>query len=140
MGRFAIVAVAMAAVVLGACGDGNVFSLKVGDCFENPGTGVEVSNVTTTDCGEPHGVEVYGLFDLPDGDFPGAAVVEDAAIEGCLSRFEPYVGRDFDSSALDISWLYPTPDSWDQGDQEIVCILRDFGGDPLTGSMKDSGV
>jgi len=129
---------AAALVVSVACGSGNVFELKVGECFDDA-QGVDVvSDVEMVDCDEPHDNEVYALFDMADGDFPGMSVVEDAALEGCFDAFEPYVGIDYLSSVLDFSWLSPTPDSWDQDDREIVCVAYDLDQKKLTGTVKDS--
>ena len=133
--KLAIVAVVGAAVV--GC-TGNVFSLEVGECLDQP-DGLEVTNVTKRECDEPHDNEVFALIQVEGDDYPGEAAVESAAIEGCLGAFQPYVGRDFQTSRLDIGWLEPTSDSWSNGDQEVVCMLNDFAGDKLTTSMKDSG-
>ena len=65
-----------------ACGDdGNVFSLEVGTCFDDPESLTEVSDVPIVECTEPHDTEVYHLFDMPDGDVPGDAAVNQAAQE-----------------------------------------------------------
>ena len=127
-------------LVLGACGKGNVFSLEIGQCFADPGAGEEISDVATVDCNESHDFEVYALIDVPEGDFPGDASIEEAAIQGCFLRFDDYAGRDYETSALGYSWLVPTSASWDGGDREIICTLYEFEGGTLTGSMKDSGV
>lgn len=129
-----------AATLLAACGSGNVFSLEVGTCYQDPGAVDEVSDVETVDCGEAHDYEVFALFDLDDGDYPGQEAVGEAALQGCFLDFEQYVGRDYQSSELDMTWLIPTSDSWGDGDREVVCTLFEFAGGQLTGSMKDSGV
>lgn len=127
-------------VLFAACGQGNVFDLEPGQCFEDPGASSEISDVETVDCAEAHAYEVYALFDLPDGDFPGVDGVEDAAIQGCYLRFDDYVGREYETSELAMSWLRPTSSSWDRGDREVVCTLYDLADQRLIGSMKDSGV
>ena len=43
----------IATIALAACGEGNVFSLEVGDCFQDPGAEDEISNVEIVDCAEP---------------------------------------------------------------------------------------
>ncbi len=129
------------ALVLSACGQGNVFSLEIGTCFndENP-DGTEVLDVPVVDCSEAHDAEVFYLFDMPDGDFPGQNELLDAASAGCYDQFEAYVGRDYESSALYYWTLTPTSGSWDAGDREIACILNEVDGSQMTGSMKGSGV
>ncbi len=126
------------ALMTAAC-SGNVFDLEVGQCFDDPDSFDEVANVDIVDCAEPHDNEVYHVFDLADGDYPGLAAVEADAGDGCLAQFEPFVGRDYASSQLDVRYLYPTPETWDEGDREIVCSLFDLSGDPMTGSQQGSG-
>ncbi|MBT5773669.1 MAG: septum formation protein [Dehalococcoidia bacterium] len=139
MVRLAFVA-ALALVVSAACGSGNVFELKVGECFDDP-TDATVTDVEMVDCEEAHDNEVYAVFDMPDGDFPGVSVIEQAALDGCFEAFEPYVGIDYGSSILDYSWLVPTPKSWEDGDdREVLCIVYDLDLKKLTGSVKNSGM
>ena len=129
------------AFVVAACGGGNVFDLSVGTCFDDgDATQTEVSDVPIVDCADSHDNEVYYLFDLPDGSFPGEDVVDNAAFDGCLAAFEQYVGRDYQSSDLGLTYLTPTRGSWDQDDREVVCVLYDFELGRLDGSMKGSGV
>ena len=51
-----------------AC-QGNVFQLKVGDCFNGAATGT-VSDVSTVDCATAHDAEVYFIFDYPNAPSP----------------------------------------------------------------------
>lgn len=139
MKRLAIMMFTLAGLVgvTTAC-QGNVFSLEVGQCFNDPDAFTEVSDVEVVDCGEPHDNEVYHLFDLPDGDFPGATTVQQLANEGCLGAFEGYVGTTYDISLWEVGLLQPTSETWDQGDQEVVCFLFDLNGEQLAGSARNS--
>ena len=140
MKRITLIALVAVALVAGACGQGNVFSLEVGTCFDDPEGFGEIADVPIVECSDPHDNEVYYLFDLPDGSFPGTDAVETQAIDGCLAAFEPFVGLEYQSSILEISWLTPTSQSWDAGDREIVCFLFNLNFDKLNGSMRGSGV
>ena len=134
-------AIAAFTILAAACGQGNVFSLEVGTCFDDEDSGSgEVSDVPIVDCSDPHDNEVYYLFDMPDGDFPGSNAIEEQAIDGCLASFDSYVGRSYETSVLDIAWITPTEPSWDGGDREIVCILYDLTLAKLMRSMQGSGV
>jgi hypothetical protein len=135
-----IALLAALALALTACTSGNVFSLEVGTCFDDPDNFNEVSDVPEVECSEPHDNEVYYLFDLPDGSFPGSAAVDTAADEGCFAAFQPYVGIDYVNSILWYSYLTPTSGSWDQGDREVVCFLWHGELQKLEGSMQGSGV
>lgn len=122
-------------------GTEDVFSLQVGDCFDNESEEAdEIANVPAVPCAEPHDNEVYYAFDLDDGAYPGEEAISQAAFTECLGSFETYVGNTYEASALDISYLSPTPEGWDEGDQEVLCILFDFDFEKLSGTMKGSGV
>ncbi|MFV0260733.1 MAG: septum formation family protein [Acidimicrobiales bacterium] len=120
-------------------GEIHSFDLRVGDCFEDPGDG-EVGSVYVVPCDQPHGFEVYYSFDLPDGAMPQGQDMEDAWVSGCLSQFEPFVGSPFDSSTLDISAIYPTDDTWDGGDREVLCSVTPYSGGQTVGSAGGTGI
>lgn len=120
--------------------DADVFSLKVGDCFnqetseETSEETTEVSSVPTVPCAEPHDNEAYAASDMPDGDFPGDQAVSDAADTFCYDEFEKFVGMNYDESELDLRSLFPTDVSWAEGDQEILCFVFSPDG-PVTGTL-----
>ena len=76
---------------------------------------------------------------MADGPFPGQAVIDDEAIAKCVPLFEDYVGSDYETSRLDVWWIFPTTESWNDGDREVACVLYDLGLNKLTGSMANSG-
>ena len=130
-------------VVAMACA-GNVFSLEVGDCFNDLDAGFEeVSDVEIVECSENHDNEVYALSDYPAGDdapYPGRSAVEAHADEFCFDEFEGYVGASYEDSRLDYAFFYPLPAGWeDEGDREIACFLFDFDLIKLSESMRGSG-
>jgi hypothetical protein len=138
MRRTAVIVGALA-LVAAACG-GNVFDLEVGDCFNDPEDFGEVTDVKMVDCAVPHDNEVFAVFDLPDGDYPGSTGAETSADGGCIAEFAAFVGIDYDSTSLDVWYLYPTEDSWNNGDREVVCMLFDPTGTQLTGTAANSGL
>ncbi len=123
----------------------DLIPLRVGDCFQ------EVTSATTIDAdtvhqlpvipsNQPHDNEIFFLFEVEDGDWPGDGFLETTADQACLARFEAYVGRDYATSRLDFYYFGPSQLSWERlGDREIVCILYDFDLEPLLDSMRDSG-
>ena len=137
---FLCTVLALAAV---GCSEGNVFSLEVGSCFDDASDNEQqevVSDVPIVDCDEPHDNEVFFTYDLPEGDYPGAEALNLSAEERCVGAFADYVGADYQSSSLDVSWLSPTTESWDRDDREITCILFDGQLAKLTGSVAGSGL
>lgn len=146
MGRSGRIGLAVvAAVVVAGCSEGNVFSLDPGTCFDDVSQitdegGGEVEDVPIVDCDEPHDNEVFATFDLEGEDFPGDDAVATRAEQGCLDRFEAYVGRDYASSRFVATHLVPTEQSWEvRDDREVVCFLYDVDLARLEGSAQGSG-
>ena len=119
----------------------DVFSLAVGDCTNDSGeTEGEVTTVEAVPCDGPHDNEAYHAEDLPDGDYPGDDAVFTSADEICLREFEPFVGLSYEESRLAYFPYTPTQDSWEQGgDREVLCLVYDTAGEPLTGTAAGLG-
>jgi hypothetical protein len=116
----------------------DVFSIKVGDCIGSFGDGEEVQEIPVVPCDEPHDQEVYARHEVPDADeFPGLEAVQAMGDEQCAADFAEFVGLDYDESALYLSYLTPTKDSWAQGDREILCVIYEDGAQ-TTGTLKDA--
>jgi hypothetical protein len=90
-------------------------------------------------CSDPHDYEVYVVHGYPAGAYPGEEAVSDELYDVCLGEFEGYVGRDYDSSALDFYRLWPEEGLWESGTRIGECLLFDFDGGQLTGSSYQSG-
>ena len=123
-------------------GEGSIdaFNLRVGDCFDDIDTFDGVSSVPGVPCSEPHDNETYAVFDVNIADYPGDDGMSELAFDACMDRFEGYVGTDYESSALDITSMFPSPQSWRENDREIVCAVYDMNAQKLTGSTKGSGI
>lgn len=118
----------------------SVFDLDVGDCFDTSET-AEVETVEVVPCTRPHGNEVFALFDLEGDEFPGDQVAAELAEEGCIERFEDYVGVEYSASELEVSYLYPLEEGWEQiGDREVVCIASRVDGRDLDEPVEGSGL
>ena len=111
--------------------------MHVGDCFDDGSTFDDdnVDSVPGVPCSNPHDNEVYAVYDVASASFPGEGMA-DMAHEGCLARFQAFVGNDYESSSLDIATLYPSRESWQQSDREVVCAVYDVDAKKLTGSVK----
>lgn len=134
-----IIAAAMTVGVAACSTPGNVFSLDVGDCFDDPDDASEaVADLPLVACDEPHDNEVYAVIELPDEAFPGDEAILERAETDCLGAFEPYVGTAYGDSTLFATWLVPTEASWSDGDREVVCVLFDREGQ-LEASMRGAG-
>ncbi len=126
----------VAVVLLGACAGDPLFSLEVGDCLMDPGAGV-IKAVDIVDCADDHEFEVYATHMLSSADAWDQARVEAQGDKICLQLFESFVGRPFDGSGWDFTWLGPSEQSWRSGDREVVCMLGPTSG-TTTGSARGS--
>lgn len=122
-----------------ASGEVGVNKLQLGDCFDQAAESEAVEAVEAMPCEEPHDQEVFYLGALPDEEFPGDQVAADLVAEQCIAVFETYVGQPYTDSTLDIAYIYPSEDSWSDGDRGYVCSLFDVDQNQLTGSMRGAG-
>lgn len=108
---------------------------KVGDCFQDPVTGA--TTVTLVDCEKPHSGEVYAIFPLPDGPFPGNDISGEFKKKcGGFARenFPPELGKD---PTLRTTVRFPDEKSWAIGDRSVTCIAS--SDPPRTGSIRTPG-
>jgi hypothetical protein len=121
-------------------GDLEVTDLRVGDCFDMaPGdeTATDVTEVVAVPCSDPHENEVYVATNYVGSDsYPGEATIWDYANQFCITAFDTFVDIAYEDSLLDFGYFYPSEEGWAQGDHAITCVLYDFNGTPLTGSMR----
>ncbi|MGH8947791.1 MAG: septum formation family protein [Acidimicrobiia bacterium] len=130
-------------LLLGAC-SGNVFELAIGDCFDDGdlvvGQVEEVGDVPLVECVVPHDNEVYAVVTVDGEVFPGEKAIQVEADEVCLEAFDPFVGLDYQSSALDFGWLVPTADSWEMGDRVVACFVYRLDLAKVSGTLAGSSI
>ncbi|MDO5051592.1 MAG: septum formation family protein [Pseudoclavibacter sp.] len=112
-------------------GNESVFSIKVGDCLQDPGTG-SVSDVQVIPCDQEHDMEVYAELELPAGELP--ADLDQQAEAFCVEQFASFVGVPYEESTLDATWFTPTQQGWESGDRLVNCLVFDPQG-ATTGSL-----
>jgi Septum formation len=134
VGVFALLVVAAIVVVL-FIGKGTVTAtdVKVGDCLKEIPSSTRVLTVDTTGCDKSHAGEVFAVLMMPDGGYPGQSAIEEYQnkCEPALSSYAPAAITD-DSVQLYV--LYPTAETWEQGDRAVTCIAT--LDPPRTGTLK----
>jgi Septum formation len=102
----------------------NAFSLRVGDCFDNPTGAHTVDMVTAIPCDQPHNAQIYAKFKLigPDFSYPGAAVVAQRARSGCDARIGS-LDKAITTGAMTIRILVPEETSWSDGHRTVSCMV-----------------
>jgi len=119
-------------------GEGSIdaFGIIVGDCFDDTGFDNEdVASLPGVPCSDPHDNEAFAVFDVSMASFPGDEMGQ-IAYDSCMDRFSNFVGMEYESSTLEIMTLYPSSESWQQNDREVICALYDMDENKLQGSVK----
>ncbi|HTN99751.1 MAG TPA: septum formation family protein [Microthrixaceae bacterium] len=117
--------------------------LEVGACFNSvPDQASGERAVWTFNCADPHTFEAFAIIDYDaDGSgrgspYPSATVVQNFSEQACYAQFEPFVGIRWTVSDLDIKIWWPSNESWDRNDRQIVCAVVSTTEPKLTGTQR----
>lgn len=113
--------------------------LEVGDCLPLVEYGEDelVYELPVVPCEQPHTDEVFFIYDVEDGDFPGDDVLTETSWNRCYEAFQAYVGTSYEASELDFYNYQPTKGTWiREKDRSVQCIL--FSYEDVTGTLRDS--
>jgi hypothetical protein len=130
------VLVGVAAVVFYfVMGQGTVTAtdVKEGDCLKEIPSSTRVMTVDTVGCDQPHAGEVFAVLQMPDGDFPGPSAIEDYQNK-CEPELATYSPESITDNSVQLYVLYPTAETWKQGDRAVTCIAT--LNPPRTGTLK----
>jgi hypothetical protein len=115
----------------------NVFSLRAGDCFQNP-TGSQaapsLTRVTAVPCASSHNAQVIAQLPVQSSAYPGRAAFRAQALPGCRASIAAVVDRSKLTATMQLLWIYPLPQSWADGQKTISCLIVDSSQD-LTSSL-----
>ena len=107
--------------------------LAVGDCLTDIPNGSLVQMVPKTDCAQPHAGEAYAVLTMPDGNYPGEAAISEWQNK-CPAELESYSPDAMADDTIGVFVLYPTAETWKQGDRTVVCIATTE--DKRSGSLR----
>lgn len=120
-------------------GDMMATDLRVGDCFDlKDPTAEEISDVTARPCTDPHEYELIWTGSMAEGAYPPKSAFDAFMESNCFNAFDAYVGTAFEDSELDIYWLYPVEDGWNNGDRSVQCAAYHPTNSGLTSSLRAS--
>lgn len=118
-----------------AGGSVSATDLTEGDCLNGLGGAVtSILSLPAVPCSAPHEGEVYAVFDLSAGDYPGAAAVDEQVDTGCFERLDGYAPSAAADPSIGVFFVYPQEANWRLGDREVVCIATTQT--PATGSLR----
>ncbi|AGL15461.1 DUF4190 domain-containing protein [Actinoplanes sp. N902-109] len=112
-------------------GDISVTRLDPGDCINGLQESNSVKDLPKVPCTGKHEGEVFAVFDLPSGSWPGTDAVAKQAEDGCSKRFDAYT--DSKDEKIQLFYLHPLQESWSV-DRGVTCVATKEGG--LTSSLK----
>jgi Septum formation len=79
--------------------------------------------------------EVYALMPVSGDTFPGQATLRDEYEKKCVTELDMYSRKASADPAYQTYVLYPTQETWDQGDRRVACLTTTS--DQRTGSVKE---
>ncbi|MFJ2553176.1 DUF2510 domain-containing protein [Microbacterium sp. NPDC087591] len=113
--------------------------LAVGDClpFVDYTGDDPIFELPVVPCDLPHTDEVYFIYQLDDGEFPGDDTLFEGAWDGCVAQFESFTGIAYEDSVLDFYSYQPTEYSWTRAnDRTVQCII--FSYEDVTGTLRNA--
>jgi hypothetical protein len=119
-------------------GNLDAFSIKEGDCFQDPGAGTDFSSVTAVPCTSPHTAQVYASFAYPDAPttIPDDTTLQSTADTQCgdlQTKLDQNVAT---TNNLSGSFLVPNDVAWKAGNTTILCVVTAdtaFSGTAISG-------
>jgi Domain of unknown function (DUF4190)/Septum formation len=116
-------------------GDVSAFALEVGDCLNDIEESQMITSLPAVPCDQPHEAEVFGMFDLPEGDYPTEDELVAQADRGCADLMARYAPEAMSNPAIGFFYIYPPEQAWPE-DREVVCLAISSEG-TMTGSLAD---
>jgi hypothetical protein len=116
-------------------GEVSAAKLAVGHCVDNLRESDDLEGLPVLPCARPHEGEVFAIFELPAGPFPGDEELGKQAQRECLKQFENYAPSSLADDKVELFYLHPSQLSWSSGDRGVTCVATDPTA-KRTGSLK----
>lgn len=118
-----VLAAVFGMAALAACSEAP--TAAIGDCIDSADLpDGDLAELPTVSCDESHDLEVFHAFDLDEGEFPGEDEMSIQAEDQCMPVFEEYVGMQYQQSEIWVTTVFPSQETWDIGDREVLCLLE----------------
>lgn len=109
-------------------------SLQAGQCITSLTETTNLTSVPIVPCTEPHQGEVFAVFDLPEGAYPGETQLAEQVTTRCSEELAAYAPTAAQDGSVRLFYIYPLERNWADGDRETVCIA--VSPSPTTGSIR----
>ena len=110
-----------------------VDTLRVGDCLNLPTGDEEFSAITARKCSQPHDAQVFAIGEVPAGDYPGEAAIQESVDRRCGTRFEEMFADLPNVDDLEITSFAPTQHGWPN--RGFSCLVTKSDGTELIGDL-----
>jgi Domain of unknown function (DUF4190) len=102
----------------------SVFSLSVGDCFDNPPGATHLGSVAAIPCNQAHNAQVFAKFNLSGSilSYPGNAAVTRLATNGCNARLG-VLEKSKITDSMTIRFLVPLQETWLADKHAVTCMI-----------------
>ena len=120
-----------------ASGKLSVFSLRVGDCFQNPSgsqASATVANVSAVPCTTPHNAQAFAQLQAAGTSYPGNSALFRQASNGCNAQVAADLDKSRITGTMKLHFIFPLSQSWADGRRTIMCLVVDSSPD-LTSSL-----
>ncbi len=143
-GLWLIVVVALIAIGLSAApqrsasgqvtqpGATSVYSLRTGDCLQNPAARLGITTVPVVPCSQRHNAQVFAVFAVAGSGYPGTAALQHQAAQGCHARIAGIINQSLVTNSMTLQYLFPESQSWAGGHRAITCLVVDSSADLTT--------
>jgi hypothetical protein len=95
--------------------------LKTGDCLTTAPVAERLGSIHVTPCTKPHRAEVYAVFNLPTGDYPGEQAMTKRVENGCTTRLPRINGK---QRGLGVGYIRPQRLYWQLGHRSVICLVE----------------
>ncbi|WP_436772400.1 septum formation family protein [Yinghuangia sp. YIM S09857] len=106
--------------------------LSKGECVDLDSRG----EITKTSCSGSHSGEVGGVATLPESPQPDSPTFDSTAEAKCEDMVGPIIDRQTNADDLSFSYYTPTPESWENNDRTLQCIIVRADKGKLTGKLR----
>ena len=120
-------------------GDVSPADLVVGNCITARLPDGTIITVDLGPCAKPHLYEVFSVYSLPAGPYPGVRQTDALVLGHCRKYLPGFVRAPAGESGYRIEYFFPRATDWAADDREGTCMLTAPGARPLTGEAKGHG-